>query len=258
MLDKYKFSKNGTIKVNGKTIRVPEKYSKLKSRLYGSRHYLRNLFLQDNLIPEIDDVCDYLYLNDIYLDNINSIEKIDFNDFVYDFHIPFNHTFIANGLISHNTTAAEYIEQKYNIPMIQSYTDRPPRYDGETGHTFITSEEMRQIPLEKKLAFTTFGGYNYCCTTDNVVDRNTYVLDERGLDYLTKHFSHIYNIRSVFIDTDKLIRLNRGMEIYRNKEEVTKRLDRDEGMYNHIDSGELGYYIILLIIMVVKNNYIRD
>ncbi len=149
---------------------------------------------------------------------------------------------IVGKSLAGKTESVNYIEQKYNIPMIQSYTDRPPRYNGETGHTFITSEEMRAIPLEKKLAYTTFGGYSYCCTTDNVVDRNTYVLDERGLDYLTKHFSHIYNIRSVFIDTDKLIRFNRGMEIYRNKEEVTKRLDRDEGMYNHIDSGELGYY----------------
>lgn len=144
--------------------------------------------------------------------------------------------------LSGKTESANYIEQKYSISMIQSYTDRPLRYKGEVGHTFITNEEMKAIPLKKKLAFTTFGGNNYCCTTDNVVDNNTYVLDERGLDYLTEHFSHLYNIRSVFIDTNKSIRYNRGMEAFRDPIEVQKRLDRDEGMYNHIDSGELGYY----------------
>jgi len=249
MLDKYKFSKNGTIKFNGKTIRVPEKYSKLKSRLYGSRHYLRNLFLQDSLIPEIDDVCDYLYFNDVYLDNISHIEVINFNDFVYDFHIPFNHTFIANGLISHNTTAVEYIEHKYNIPMIQSYTDRLPRFEGENGHTFITTDEMKNIPLEKKLAYTTFGDYEYCCTTDDVKPKNTYVIDETGLEYLINNFNDDYDIYSIFINSNYNIRLNRAINQVGNIDLAKSRLDRDKDKYHLFDNQKFYYYD-----MIIQNN----
>jgi len=41
---------------------------------------------------------------------------------------------------SGKTTIAEYIEREHGIKMMESYTDRPMRYPGETGHTFVTKE----------------------------------------------------------------------------------------------------------------------
>ena len=38
---------------------------------------------------------------------------------------------------SGKTAITEKLEELYNLKSIQSYTTRPPRYDGETGHTFI-------------------------------------------------------------------------------------------------------------------------
>ena len=45
---------------------------------------------------------------------------------------------------SGKTTIAEYIEREHGIKMMESYTDRPMRYPGETGHTFVTKEEFGQ------------------------------------------------------------------------------------------------------------------
>ena len=41
---------------------------------------------------------------------------------------------------SGKTTITEQLEQKYGLKAIQSYTTRQPRYDGETGHIFVSDE----------------------------------------------------------------------------------------------------------------------
>ena len=46
---------------------------------------------------------------------------------------------------SGKTTITEQLEQKYGLKSIQSYTTRPPRYDGETGHIFISNEEKNRF-----------------------------------------------------------------------------------------------------------------
>ena len=46
---------------------------------------------------------------------------------------------------SGKTTITEQLEMKYGLKSIQSYTTRPPRYDGEIGHTFISTEEFDKL-----------------------------------------------------------------------------------------------------------------
>jgi len=118
------------------------------------------------------------------------------------------------------TTIAEIIEKKYSIPMIYSYTDRPPRYSTEHGHTFVTPEEYDKLNIEDMIAYTTFGGNRYCCLKQDVHEYNTYVIDERGLKYLEINFGDIYNIFAVRVLRD---------ESLRNVEQ--SRIDRDRGMF---------------------------
>ena len=42
---------------------------------------------------------------------------------------------------SGKTTIMTTLEEKYELKSIQSYTTRPKRSDGETGHIFISDEE---------------------------------------------------------------------------------------------------------------------
>lgn len=122
------------------------------------------------------------------------------------------------------TTLAEYICKKYGYNFIQSYTDRPRRTPDEIGHTFLTPEEFSNIKPEDMIAFTKFGNYRYCCCHKDVKTDvvNVYVIDEVGVIYLKKHFSGLYDI--------KTIRLHRPLK-QRLQYAGEERVNRDKGMF---------------------------
>ena len=49
---------------------------------------------------------------------------------------------------SGKTTIANRLEEKYNHIQVQSYTTRPPRYEGEVGHIFVTDDEGKKYRAE--------------------------------------------------------------------------------------------------------------
>lgn len=135
---------------------------------------------------------------------------------------------------SGKTTIADYIEKVYDIPMIQSYTDRPPRYEGENGHIFLDASEFDLIHEVDMIAYTKFGNNRYCCIHDDVKPINTYVIDEKGLDYLQNNFSDIYDIYSLLIQRP----------LSQRKEFVDEeRLARDKGMF-YKNEDDYNYNII--------------
>lgn len=122
------------------------------------------------------------------------------------------------------TTASEYLQSKYNFNFIESYTDRPPRFDGEKGHTFVTSEEFDNFKTEDMIAYTKFGNYRYCCLHKDVLEGvNVYVIDEAGVEYLKSKFSDMYNIVTIWIDRSLSNRIKFVDE---------ERIARDEGMFD--------------------------
>ena len=104
---------------------------------------------------------------------------------------------------SGKTTAAEYIEDVYDIPMIQSYTDRKPRYKGENGHTFITKQQFDLLNKRDMIAYTEFGGNRYCCLHKDVKDVNTYVIDDYGYKYLKRKYNKLYEVKALRISRDE-------------------------------------------------------
>ena len=124
---------------------------------------------------------------------------------------------------SGKTTIAEYIEREHGIKMMESYTDRPMRYPGETGHTFVTKEEFDSFSHDDMIAYTEFGGHRYCCLKKDVLDFNTYVIDERGLIYLRENFEDEYDIVCIRVYSSLQNRLKRVGE---------ERVKRDVSMFN--------------------------
>lgn|SRR5512133_571704 len=128
---------------------------------------------------------------------------------------------------SGKTKIAEYIEQRNGIKMIQSYTDRDRRKPDENGHTFISPVEFAELDRDNMIAFTEWADEkgvlrHYCCLKSDVQDKNTYVIDERGLCYLKRKFSRDYDIVSIRIRRPKILR-----EDFVGKERVA----RDEGKF---------------------------
>ena len=123
---------------------------------------------------------------------------------------------------SGKTTMANYMESKYGIPVLKSYTDRDPRTPVDTDHTFLTIKQFDELKREDMIAFTEWNGHRYCCLHSDLQDDNIYVIDEKGLCYLQKNFGILYDIYSVFID--------RSLEL-REMVVPKERLARDEGKF---------------------------
>lgn len=121
------------------------------------------------------------------------------------------------------TLIADYIEKVYCIKMIQSYTDRRPRYDGENGHTFVSKLEFDLFDQKDMIALTNYGGNRYCCLKSDVLPINTYVIDEDGVKYLEEHFKNDYDIIKLRVYRQKELRLKYISE---------ERINRDNGRYN--------------------------
>lgn len=124
---------------------------------------------------------------------------------------------------SGKTTAAEYLNEKYGFKLIQSRTTRPPRYEGENGHTFVSNEEFDTYKVDDMIAFTEFGDNRYCCLHNDILEGvNVYVIDEFGLSYLKETCSDKYDIISLRVIRDLEDRIaSVGLE----------RVERDKWMF---------------------------
>lgn len=124
---------------------------------------------------------------------------------------------------SGKTTLAKEVEGEFGVKVIQSYTDRPPRYDGEKGHTFLTSAQFDDIEKKGMIAYTKFGGYRYCCLHEDVYPKNIYIIDEDGLRMLKDNHSDKYNIITIRLLCNEKERIDRVGE---------ERVSRDNGRFN--------------------------
>jgi hypothetical protein len=122
------------------------------------------------------------------------------------------------------TTLAEWIERRYGVSMIQSYTDRKPRHLFEDGHTFVSSSEFDSFTEEDMVAYTKFGNHRYCCLYKDIRMENTYVIDEDGYLMLLQKHRNDYDIKSIRMYCDPKVLEIRGIS--------DLRISRDKGRFS--------------------------
>lgn len=108
---------------------------------------------------------------------------------------------------SGKTTITEQLEQKYGLKSIQSYTTRKPRYDGETGHIFISDEEFDK--LTNMVAYTEFASNRYCATAEQVENNDLYIIDPKGIDFFMKSYKGSKTPKVIFISSNLTTRYER-------------------------------------------------
>ena len=108
---------------------------------------------------------------------------------------------------SGKTTITEQLEQKYGLKSIQSYTTRKPRYDGETGHTFVSDEEFDK--LTDMVAYTEFASNRYCATAEQVDNNDLYIIDPKGVDFFMKAYKGSKTPKIIFISSNLTTRYER-------------------------------------------------
>ena len=115
-------------------------------------------------------------------------------------------------------TVARMLSEMGGYKVLCSYTTRPKR-EGEVGgveHHFV---ETCNVPRDKMLAYTQYGGYEYWVTIDQVKDEAIYVIDEAGLKDLCERFPNI-ELFKIRVSATESTRLSRGVS--------QERMDRDK------------------------------
>ena len=136
---------------------------------------------------------------------------------------------------SGKTTLAEDLEKQCGLKSIQSYTTRPPRYDGEKGHTFITENEFDK--LTDILAYAETNGYRYAVTKQMFEDEqySVYVIDNTGVEYLKEHYKGNREWYVAYITAPLMQRFNRMMIRQNDIEFAVSRIEHDAVEFRNVN-----------------------
>lgn len=133
---------------------------------------------------------------------------------------------------SGKSTIADALSNQYGWKQVASYTTRPPRYDGERGHTFISDAEFDTLEIGKVIAYTEFDGHRYCATTDQVEDADVYVVDLAGCETLKDLYHGKKKVLAVYVHCPPDERLERLIK--RDGYEAAKRrVEYDRGSFTN-------------------------
>lgn len=106
------------------------------------------------------------------------------------------------------TTVSNILHDKYGYQVVESYTTRPPRFDGETGHIFVTDDEYEQMK-DDICAFTEFDGNKYWAANKQVDKSDLYIIDPAGVEYFYEKYNGNKNIICMELAASARIRFER-------------------------------------------------
>ena len=126
---------------------------------------------------------------------------------------------------SGKTTLANILEEKHGYKQVQSYTTRPPRYNGEVGHIFVSDEEFDN--LGELAAYTEYNGYRYGTTFKQLEECDVYVIDVPGVEtLLEKNINRPIVI--IYFNTTVHTRILRMVDRHNSDSAIIARLLQDE------------------------------
>ena len=155
---------------------------------------------------------------------------------------------------SGKTTIADILETNSGCKQVYSYTTRPPRYEGEIGHVFVTEDEFRS--LEDMVAYTFYHGNHYGTTSEQLDQCAIYVIDVPGIKTLLEKYRTDRRIVIIYFDTTVYTRINRMVDrgdsdmtiisrlLQDEKDDWFRQLERLVWHYNHIIGRDVDLHSI--------------
>lgn len=147
---------------------------------------------------------------------------------------------------SGKTTILQYFREKgFNV--IESYTDRPKRFENERGHLFISTEEVEKYK-DEMIAYTIFDNYHYFATRSQYRGKGIsfYTIDPVGVIELERLVTDA-KLTFIYIEVDEGIRkeriLNRHIKgnaklddncLKKAEEEAERRIKHDRVVFSTI------------------------
>jgi guanylate kinase len=128
---------------------------------------------------------------------------------------------------SGKTTIANMLAEKYGYKQVESYTTRPPRYDGETGHIFVSEEEFKN--LGELAAYTYYNNNHYGTTLEQLNECDIYVVDIPGVETLLQKLKDDSRpICILYFDASVYNRILRMLDRHDSDMMIIARLLEDE------------------------------
>lgn len=127
---------------------------------------------------------------------------------------------------SGKTTVANLLEKKHNLKQVNSYTTRPPRYEGEIGHIFVNDTEFDN--LGELVAYTEYNGFRYGTTAEQLDQCQIYVVDVPGVKTLLERYKADRKIVILYFNTTICTRINRMIDRGDSDMSIISRLLQDE------------------------------
>lgn len=137
---------------------------------------------------------------------------------------------------SGKTTVANILTDKHEYKQVESYTTRPPRFDGEPGHIFVNEEEFKN--LGELAAYTFYNNHHYGTTCDQLDQCSIYVIDVPGVETLLEKYRTDRPIVIIYFDTTVYTRVHRMLDRGDSDMMIISRLLQDEkdDWYKKLDS----------------------
>lgn len=145
---------------------------------------------------------------------------------------------------SGKTTIANELEKRYGLKQVQSYTTRPPRYDGERGHIFVSDEEFDAV-CNPPTAYTKFNGYRYGVTDKEIDESDIYVIDPAGAVYMAEQYAGDKTIYAIRLDIRPRYCYQRMLERGDTHEDAVKRIEHDLKIYGSGADNDIRYDLVL-------------
>ena len=128
---------------------------------------------------------------------------------------------------SGKTTIANILSEKYGYKQVDSYTTRQPRFDGETGHIFVSEEEFNN--LGELAAYTYYNGNHYGTTFKQLKECDIYVIDVPGVESLLEKLQDDKRFICIFyFNASVYNRIIRMLDRHDSDMMVVSRLLQDE------------------------------
>lgn len=144
-------------------------------------------------------------------------------------------------------TVVDILCEKYNLKKLISNTTRPPRYDGESTHNFLTEFDFeRDFTENKVVADTVINNIIYWSTIDQLFENDVYIIDPIGLKKLYKNIdTEKINIIPIYLFVDYKTRLDRALRCRGDNEEkfTSRNLSESKQFYNMLLNENFKYAI---------------
>lgn len=127
---------------------------------------------------------------------------------------------------SGKTTVANFLEQKYDLEQVNSYTTRSPRYEGEIGHVFVDNIEFDH--LGEMVAYTEYNGFRYGTTAEQLDQCQIYVVDVPGVKTLLERYKSDRKIVIIYFSATICTRIHRMVDRGDSDMTIIARLLQDE------------------------------